>query len=1270
VATPLDFNVRWSDNTETLRRNLALGLTQIEATKESVDKLTTSLSGENAIRSADRWAQALQKLGGEAGALAGVQSLTTAEQDRATAAIDRAIGKYTALGATAPKSLTDISTALHEASAGTTGWTDILSELGHSWVARIAEGILLRDAIHGIIGELKGMALALPEIALKGAAVADVEDAFKRLTEQSGRLSDTLIGALRTGTHSTITDFELMKTANQDLAAGMNLTDQQFGTLAKGAFALAQATGTDVKHGLEVMNDAMLTGRTRALALLTGKIDLAAAEERFAAKLGSTADHLSAEGKIEAARQAILEAVGKATERLGEQTDGLDERVAQASVSWDNFKENLGKTIATSSVLEAGMSGLKDAIIATFGPQQDALIKAIANEVDGLAIGLVSLAKVGVNAGGAVATEWYALKKVFGDVAQIVQGNALAFEYAALGVAKLGVATSFGQAAQQRYAEDVKRIDSNITGLLVSMKARGDALQEDSRAQAGVSDATSKYLTVLDGLQAKMVAAKDGANAFVGPLQEGAKAQGALGDSTGKTSGLLQASKKDIEEAARAAKAAAALWDEYNSVGQNVYDTYRQLDGRVAEGIANDLRRGVSISTITKAWQVNATQVKAVEAQEKFLASTTDIAAKAGSGLYTVVSNLADGTQPLSDRTLQFNYAMQGLTNDGLLPAAAGFDDVSRAEQAAALFAERLKKSEEALQHQLASVIGLMPDLGNVAHDTMKAATESTDHFHDSMQLAEQALSRLAGVNLAPLFKQFDQFMASDAGKAFGGAAAGFGFGQPDSSGGKFAATAAQTGYGILANATQNSDTKSGQVLSSTARGAEIGSQFAPVAGALIGAGVGAIVGALKVNPEELAARKVLEDFVKGYGSLSDAIEEVGKQYAVMGKSGTEAERDLKAALDASHQSADAEAAALARINTVLNASKQRAADVASAVGQLGPAFSAVAAGTAKTAQGLADLGTQAVTTFAAQVAGGLSVADALKADGPALQSLSDSYKALGLDVDNVALKNLLMQNTVLQGNPELLHAIGGLASEMEALDKLGVLNVDTLEAMERTGAQTYSQLQQQVAAVGGSTKDALIPMQAFLHDAANEAEKLGIPLDDNTQLLIDQSKELGIWKDVGKDATQALNDSTAALNATMQQLIASLNGPGGLTDAFHGIPSAIDVTVRRHYVDDGGPPPDGGWTGGLVMSTGIQHFGLGGFVGRGTDTVPAMLTPGEMVLTRSQQNAVSALVRGSDPGLRDELAGLRSDLKRSDKMFEALVNRLPYDLRHALRGR
>jgi hypothetical protein len=46
-------------------------------------------------------------------------------------------------------------------------------------------------------------------------------------------LGTTLLETLRQGTHGTIDDFTLMKRANQDLAAGLNLTDDQFSLLVE-----------------------------------------------------------------------------------------------------------------------------------------------------------------------------------------------------------------------------------------------------------------------------------------------------------------------------------------------------------------------------------------------------------------------------------------------------------------------------------------------------------------------------------------------------------------------------------------------------------------------------------------------------------------------------------------------------------------------------------------------------------------------------------------------------------------------------------------------------------------------------------------------------------------------------------------------------------------------------------------------------------------------------------------------------------------------------
>jgi hypothetical protein len=54
------------------------------------------------------------------------------------------------------------------------------------------------------------------------------------------------------------------------------------------------------------------------------------------------------------------------------------------------------------------------------------------------------------------------------------------------------------------------------------------------------------------------------------------------------------------------------------------------------------------------------------------------------------------------------------------------------------------------------------------------------------------------------------------------------------------------------------------------------------------------------------------------------------------------------------------------------------------------------------------------------------------------------------------------------------------------------------------------------------------------------------------------------------------------------------------------------------------GPEVPGAATGARVLPFGLQHLAAGGFARRGTDTVPAMLTPGELVLNAAQQKNIA----------------------------------------------
>lgn len=299
-------------------------------------------------------------------------------------------------------------------------------------VAESAAGFFTAEvALQALQRGVTFLADTLTDLTVGGAGIADVVENFDALTMRAGRLSETLLSELREGTRATIADLDLIALANKDLAAGMELTDQQFRTLADGAFALAQATGKDVKSALDTMNDALLTGRTRTLAMLTGKIDLTTAEEKFAAALGTTRDRLTEEERLMAAREGILNSVAAATERLGAQTEGLDEIVAQGAAAWENFRNKLAANVATSPVLIAAFTSIRDSLAAAFGGDQRNAIETVTRLIENAAIRAIDFAQIVVDGVGVAGRTWNSFLIILDSVAN-------GWRVIELGVVKLG----------------------------------------------------------------------------------------------------------------------------------------------------------------------------------------------------------------------------------------------------------------------------------------------------------------------------------------------------------------------------------------------------------------------------------------------------------------------------------------------------------------------------------------------------------------------------------------------------------------------------------------------------------------------------------------------------------------------------------------------------------------------------------------------------------------------------------------------------------------
>jgi|TARA_R110000824_G_scaffold260399_1_gene449048 TP901 family phage tail tape measure protein len=211
----------------------------------------------------------------------------------------------------------------------------------------------------------------------------------------------------------------------------------------------------------------------------------------------------------------------------------------------------------------------------------------------------------------------------------------------------------------------------------------------------------------------------------------------------------------------------------------------------------------------------------------------------------------------------------------------------------------------------------------------------------------------------------------------------------------------------------------------------------------------------------------------------------------------------------------------------------------------------------------LEDLGTIAVASFESALAAGMSFTEAVEAHGPALDAIIDAQKELGIESDNAAIKELSHFQDRIRNNKGLVAGVEALDDTMLALSRTGSLNAETLGAMERQGSRMYDKLIEK----GFTQEQAVLMMGPALKTIMEAHEKLGIPVDENTQRLIDQAKEAGVLETEQKSGWSAIETAVGNLISKMDTLIGRLTGVKNEADK---IPKEINIAAHVSYTDSG----------------------------------------------------------------------------------------------------
>lgn len=240
--------------------------------------------------------------------------------------------------------------AIDEKIAGETRALDAVTKLMRQ---QEIEANKARGAWHGIMEDLENIT------TVATAAFKIMSDGFERLKAgaeeiiKDTNIYNSLTGSIdemRIATDGAVANIDLISAKNRGLEKDLKLTDSEFGVVAAAAAKYAHAIGIDAKDALDQMIDGMATGRTKMLQHAGIIIDVADANQKWADKMGTTVDSMTAQDKLVALQTEALEKMKSKMDEIGEEPDTLAQRFERGFVRIRNAITDTAATIGNLNV--------------------------------------------------------------------------------------------------------------------------------------------------------------------------------------------------------------------------------------------------------------------------------------------------------------------------------------------------------------------------------------------------------------------------------------------------------------------------------------------------------------------------------------------------------------------------------------------------------------------------------------------------------------------------------------------------------------------------------------------------------------------------------------------------------------------------------------------------------------------------------------------------------------------------------------------------------
>ena len=239
-------------------------------------------------------------------------------------------------------------------------------------------------SVAGIRGILAGVGAAFVgfRVARFAGELENAERSFGSLARSLGDTAPRFLDKLQQATKGTVSEFELLRVANQAVLLGVGATTDQIAKLADGARRLGRAAGRTTS---EAFGD-LATGIGRQSKLILDNlgiiVSIEKANEAYAKALGKTASALTDAEKKQAFFNATVAAIDVSLAKLGPDFISFADVFNQVTASASNLGTQITRNITPS--LRSLLVTIRDADLGTLSASVGAAISAIIDQVNGL----------------------------------------------------------------------------------------------------------------------------------------------------------------------------------------------------------------------------------------------------------------------------------------------------------------------------------------------------------------------------------------------------------------------------------------------------------------------------------------------------------------------------------------------------------------------------------------------------------------------------------------------------------------------------------------------------------------------------------------------------------------------------------------------------------------------------------------------------------------------------------------------------------------------